>query len=588
MCSIIGYKGRSHAAPILIDSLSKMEYRGYDSVGIATITGDKILVRKGVGKVVEVNKSLDLRKMLGQTGIGHTRWATHGGVTDNNAHPHSACTNEIAVVHNGIIENYNELKQELIVLGHTFRSQTDSEVIAHLLEVHYLNQRDIKKAMIKTCERLKGSYAFVAIFKEGAISGARFDEPLIVGILDNEYFISSDILGFLKYTDKAIFLDNKDIVVIEDEKLDLFNFEGYSVNRQITQVAWELAAAEKGAYAHYTLKEIHEQSITIADALSNNEQRIQTFCNILANTKNLYITGSGTSYHSALILKLMLGKYAKIRSETIMSSEFEYTLGPSDDNSAVIAISQSGETADVLHSVKAAKLTGAKILSIVNVPTSSLARISDCFLTLNCGPEIGVAATKSFTGQLSVLYTIIDRLCNGCIGVALNKAELVTAIREVLSAENDIARIVDTVHDINDIYILGRSMHYPIALEGALKIKEIAYIHAEGIAAGELKHGPLALIDKNTVMIVINPGDTTFDDTVSNAHEIKARGATVVGISNKENEVYDHFIRIPQVRDVLYPLIEVIPLQILSYYLALKKNVDPDYPRNLAKSVTVR
>ena len=588
MCSIIGYKGRSHAAPILIDSLSKMEYRGYDSVGIATITGDKILVRKGVGKVVEVNKSLDLRKMLGQTGIGHTRWATHGGVTDNNAHPHSACTNEIAVVHNGIIENYNELKQELIVLGHTFRSQTDSEVIAHLLEVHYLNQRDIKKAMIKTCERLKGSYAFVAIFKEGAISGARFDEPLIVGILDNEYFISSDILGFLKYTDKAIFLDNKDIVVIEDEKLDLFNFEGYSVNRQITQVAWELAAAEKGAYAHYTLKEIHEQSITISDALSSNEQRIQTFCNILANTKNLYITGSGTSYHSALILKLMLGKYAKIRSETIMSSEFEYTLGPSDDNSAVIAISQSGETADVLHSVKAAKLTGAKILSIVNVPTSSLARISDCFLTLNCGPEIGVAATKSFTGQLSVLYTIVDRLCNGCIGVALNKAELVTAIREVLSAENDIARIVDTVHDINDIYILGRSMHYPIALEGALKIKEIAYIHAEGIAAGELKHGPLALIDKNTVMIVINPGDTTFDDTVSNAHEIKARGATVVGISNKENEVYDHFIRIPQVRDALYPLIEVIPLQILSYYLALKKNVDPDYPRNLAKSVTVR
>jgi glucosamine--fructose-6-phosphate aminotransferase (isomerizing) len=394
VCSIIGYKGRSHAAPILVDSLSKMEYRGYDSVGIATITGGKILVRKGVGKVVEVNKSLDLRKMLGQIGIGHTRWATHGGVTDNNAHPHSACTNEIAVVHNGIIENYNELKQELIVLGHTFRSQTDSEVIAHLLEVHYLNQRDIKKAMIKTCERLKGTYAFVAIFKEGAISGARFDEPLIVGILDNEYFISSDILGFLKYTDKAIFLDNKDIVVIENENLDLFNFEGNSVSRQITQVAWELAAAEKGAYAHYTLKEIHEQSSTIADALSNNEQRIQTFCNILANTKNVYITGSGTSYHSALILKLMLGKYAKIRSETIMSSEFEYTLGPSDDNSAVIAISQSGETADVLHSAKAAKQTGAKILSVVNVPTSSLARISDCFLTLNCGPEIGVAATK--------------------------------------------------------------------------------------------------------------------------------------------------------------------------------------------------
>jgi glucosamine--fructose-6-phosphate aminotransferase (isomerizing) len=578
----------SHAAPILIDSLRKMEYRGYDSVGIATITGDKILVRKGVGKVVEVNKSLDLGKMQGQTGIGHTRWATHGGVTDNNAHPHSACTNEIAVVHNGIIENYNELKQGLILGGHVFKSQTDSEVIAHLLEVHYSNEQDIKKAMIKTCEILKGTYAFVAIFKNGAISGARLDEPLIVGISDNQFFISSDILGFLKYTDKAIFLDNKDIVVIQDENLELFNFEGSPVKRPITQVAWELAAAEKGTYAHYTLKEIHEQSSTIGNALTNNEQILQRFCDILANAKNVYITGSGTSYHSALILKLMLGKYAKIRSETIMSSEFEYTLGQVDDNSVVIAISQSGETADVLHSVKSAKQTGAKILSIVNIPTSSLARISDCSLTLNCGPEIGVAATKSFTGQLSVIYTIIDKLCSGSIGIPLNKTELVLAIRQVLSTENDISRIVDVVHDINDIYLLGRSMHYPIALEGALKIKEIAYIHAEGIAAGELKHGPLALIDKNTVMIVINPRDTTFNDTLSNAHEIKARGAIVIGISDKGNEVYDHFIEIPHVSDILYPMIEVIPLQIIAYYLALKKNVDPDYPRNLAKSVTVK
>jgi glutamine---fructose-6-phosphate transaminase (isomerizing) len=588
VCSIIGYKGMSHAAPILVDSLRKMEYRGYDSVGIATITDDKILVRKGVGKVVEVNKSLDLGKMQGQIGIGHTRWATHGGVTDNNAHPHSACTNEIAVVHNGIIENYNELKQELILRGHVFKSQTDSEVIAHLLEVHYSNEQDIKKAMIKTCEILKGTYAFVAIFKDGTISGARLDEPLIVGISDNQYLISSDILGFLKYTDKAIFLDNKDIVVIQDENLDLFNFEGSPVKRPITQVAWELAAAEKGAYAHYTLKEIHEQSSTIGDALTNNAQILQRFCDILANAQNVYITGSGTSYHSALILKLMLGKYAKIRSETIMSSEFEYALGQVDDNSVVIAISQSGETADVLHSVKSAKQSGAKILSIVNIPTSSLARISDCSLTLNCGPEIGVAATKSFTGQLSVIYTIIGKLCGDSIGIPLNKTELVLAIRQILSTESDISRIVDVVQDINDIYLLGRSIHYPIALEGALKIKEIAYIHAEGIAAGELKHGPLALIDKNTVMIVINPRDATFNDTLSNAHEIKARGATVIGISDTGNEVYDHFIEIPRVSDILYPMLEVIPLQIIAYYLALKKNVDPDYPRNLAKSVTVR
>ena len=588
MCSIIGYKGKSHAAPILIDSLSKMEYRGYDSVGIATITDGKILVRKGVGKVVEVDESLNLKKMLGQIGIGHTRWATHGGVTDSNAHPHSACTNEIAVVHNGIIENYGDLKQELLQLGHKFTSQTDSEVIAHLLEVHYLNQRDIKKAMIKTCERLKGTYAFVAIFKEGTIGGARYDEPLIVGVSDKEYFISSDILGFLKYTDKAIFLDNKDIVIIEDENLDLFNFEGYSIKHPVTQVAWELAAAEKGAYAHYTLKEIHEQLNTMADALTSNEENIQTFCDILSNTKNVYITGSGTSYHSALILKLMLGKYANIRSETIMSSEFEYSLGQLDDNSAIIAISQSGETADVLHSVKAARRASTKILSVVNVPTSSLARISDCYLSLNCGPEIGVAATKSFTAQLSVLYAIVDKLCSGCLGITSRKNELVKAVHQVMSTENEIARIVSMLHDINDIYILGRSVHYPIALEAALKIKEIAYIHAEGIAAGELKHGPLALIDKNTIMIVINPQDPTFDDTLSNAHEIKARGATVIGISDKYNEVYDHLVKIPNVENVLFPLIEVVPLQILSYYLALKKNVDPDYPRNLAKSVTVR
>ena len=278
---------------------------------------------------MEVNKSLDLGKMQGQIGIGHTRWATHGGVTDNNAHPHSACTNDIAVVHNGIIENYNELKQELIFSGHVFKSQTDSEVIAHLLEVHYSNEHDIRKAMVKTCETLKGTYAFVAIFKDGAMSGARLDEPLIVGISDNQYFISSDILGFLKYTDKAIFLDNKDIVVIQDENLELFNFEGCPVKRPVTQVAWELAAAEMGAYSHYTLKEIHEQSITIGDTLTNNEQILQRFCEILANAKNVYITGSGTSYHSALILKLMLGKYAKIRSETIMSSEFEYALDKS-------------------------------------------------------------------------------------------------------------------------------------------------------------------------------------------------------------------------------------------------------------------
>ena len=588
MCSIIGYTGTLFAAPVLVQSLKRMEYRGYDSVGIATINSGKILIRKGIGKVAEVAESLDLDHLPGKIGIGHTRWATHGGVTDKNAHPHSGCTDDIAVVHNGIIENYNEIKAELIRLGHEFKSQTDSEVIAHLLELNYSTYKDVKQAMIETCNKLGGTYAFVAIFEDGTISGARYDEPLIIGIIDSGCFISSDVLGFLEYTDKAIFLDNKDIVVTDGRTLKLFNFDGNSVTRPITQVAWELGATNKGKYAHHTLKEIHEQIQTIVEAENQNNERLHSFCDILTNAKNVFITGSGTSYHSALIAKHLLSRFVKIRCETIMSSEFQYMLDSVDDKSVIIAISQSGETADVLHAVKIARQMGSKILSVVNIPTSSLARISDSFLSVNCGPEIGVAATKSFTGQLSVIYNIIDRMCNGCVGISKNKSEIIKAIQTVLDEEIKISKIADTMGDVKDIYILGRSLHYPIALEGALKIKELAYIHAEGIAAGEIKHGPLALVEKNTFVIVINPSDSTHTSTTSSAYEIKARGATVIGISDKIDDVYDHFIEITKIKDNLYPLVEVIPLQILAYYLALKKKADPDYPRNLAKSVTVK
>jgi glutamine---fructose-6-phosphate transaminase (isomerizing) len=588
VCSIIGYTGTLFAAPVLVQSLKRMEYRGYDSVGIATINNNKILIRKGIGKVAEVAESLGLHHMPGKIGIGHTRWATHGGVTDKNAHPHSGCTDDIAVVHNGIIENYNELKAELIRHGHQFKSQTDSEVIAHLLELNYSTYKDIKQAMIETCNKLSGTYAFVAIFEDGTISGARYDEPLIIGIVDSGCFISSDVLGFLEYTDKAIFLDNKDIVVTDGRTLKLFDFDGNSVTRPITQVAWELGATDKGKYAHHTLKEIHEQIQTIVEAEKQNNERLHSFCDILTSAKNVFITGSGTSYHSALIAKHLLSRFVKIRCETIMSSEFQYMLDSVDDNSVLIAISQSGETADVLQAVKIARKMGSKILSVVNIPTSSLARISDSFLSVNCGPEIGVAATKSFTGQLSVIYNIIDRMCNGCVGISSDKSEIIKAIELVLDEEIKISKIADTMEDVKDIYILGRSLHYPIALEGALKIKELAYIHAEGIAAGEIKHGPLALVEKNTFVIVINPSDSTYTSTISSAYEIKARGATVIGISDKIDDVYDHFIKITKIRDNLYPLVEVIPLQILAYYLALKKKADPDYPRNLAKSVTVK
>ena len=588
MCSIIGYKGQLNVASVLVDSLKRMEYRGYDSVGIATINNGKILVKKDIGKVADVNKSLDLGRMPGHTGIGHTRWATHGGVTYKNAHPHYGCTDKIAIVHNGIIENYKELREELIFLDHTFISDTDSEVIAHLLERYYSGQKNIKKTVIETCRRLKGTYAFVAAFEDGTICGSRYDEPLIIGSVNNGYFISSDVLGFLEYTDKAIFLDNRDIVIVDSETCHIFDLDGNTVNRAITEVAWELAAIDKGKYAHHTLKEIHEQPNIVQKTGTQNLEKIEEFCNIVTNSRALFLVGSGTSYHSALIAKHILSKFAKIRAEAIISSEFQYTFDDIDDTSTIIAISQSGETADVLQSVKAAKQMGARILSIVNNPTSSLARISDSSLSIDCGPEIGVAATKSFTAQLSLIYIIVDRLCNGCLDFEANKAFLVGALRQVLDTEIQIHSIAEGLRDARDIYIIGRSIHYAIALEGALKIKELAYVHTEGIAAGELKHGPLALIDRNSYVLLVNPNDIASEDNIASAYEIKARGAKIIGISDRPNNVYDIFIKIPSVKSTFYPIIEVLPFQILAYYLALAKNADPDYPRNLAKSVTVK
>ena len=591
MCSIIGYSGKLvSAAPLLVESLKKMEYRGYDSVGIATLNDGNILVSKGVGKVAEVDKEMDLNKLPGQIGIGHTRWATHGSVNDKNAHPHYSCSFNIAVVHNGIIENYKELKTELTRDGHTFKSQTDSEVIAHLLEKCYQeSDSNVKETMMKTCQALKGSFAFVAIFENGIIAGARFDEPLIVGISDSALFLSSDVLGFLKYTDKSVFLDNGDIVIIDHNTYRIFDLNKRIVARPITQVAWELGSTEKGKYAHHTIKEIHEQSLTLLKPFQEFND-FQNFCEFIRDASNVYITGSGTSYNCGLLGKQLLSKFAKIKTEVIMSSEFQYYSDSLEPNSVVIAISQSGETADVLHSVKKAKENGAKILSIVNVPTSSLARMSDSILTLNCGPEIGVAATKSFMGQLMLIYKIVNILSNGQMPFdEFNQRNLLMMVKKVLNSDGIIQNLVSSLDtNIKDIYILGRSIHYPIALEGSLKIKELAYIHAEGIAAGELKHGPLALIDKESVVVVLNPTDETYQDVISSSNEIKSRGAYIIGISNKKNEVYDWFVELPDVDSYLYPILEIIPLQLMSYYLALKKQVDPDYPRNLAKSVTVK
>jgi len=586
MCSIIGYKGNEHASSVLIEGLKKMEYRGYDSVGIATIKSGKLAVRKGVGKVAEVNKSLRLDELPGKLGIGHTRWATHGGIVDSNAHPHLACNSTIAVVHNGIIENYVELKDELHRSGHVFNSETDSEVIAHLLEEYFEITRDIRLSMIFTCKRLVGSFAFVAVFNSSTLCGARYDEPLIVGVGNDDYFLSSDILGFLNYTDRAIFLDNRDIVVINSD-ISFFNFDGDRISRPITQVAWELGDADKGKYSHYTLKEIHEQQHTIVKSMEQDKKNLEKFCYIITGGKNIYITGSGTSYHSALLAKQIFSK-SKIHVETIMSSEFQYSSDLLDENSILLAISQSGETADVIQSVKSAKGMGAKVLSIVNIPTSSLARLSDSYLEVNCGPEIGVAATKSFTSQIALLYYVAEIIGRKSNGISTSKEILAKAVSQVLELDSEIERVANQIKGSKDVYILGRSLHFPVCLEGALKIKELSYIHAEGIAAGELKHGPLALIDNGSIVIVIHPNDSTYGDTLSNIHTIKSRGAKIVGISNKQDVIYDYQITIPTISESLYPLIEVIPLQLLAYYLSIGNNANPDYPRNLAKSVTVK
>jgi glucosamine--fructose-6-phosphate aminotransferase (isomerizing) len=566
-----------------------MEYRGYDSVGIATFNDNSILVSKGIGKVAVVDKEMNLNKLPGQIGIGHTRWATHGSVNDKNAHPHYSCSSNIALVHNGIIENYQELKIDLTKDGHIFKSQTDSEIIAHLLEKYYEeSNHDVNETMMKTCRILKGSFAFVAIFDNGIIAGARFDEPLIIGISDNALFLSSDVLGFLKHTDKSVFLDNGDIVIIDNDGYHIFDVNERIATRPITQVAWELGSTEKGKYAHHTIKEIHEQALTLLKPFQDTN--FQTFCEFLRNASNIYITGSGTSYNSGLLGKQLLSKFAKIKTEVIMSSEFQYSSDYLEPGSAVIAISQSGETADVLHSVKKAKENGAKILSIVNVPTSSLARMSNSILAINCGPEIGVAATKSFMGQLMIIYKIVNILSRGQMPFdEINQKNLLMMVKKVLGLDSMIQDLVSSLDkNIKDIYILGRSIHYPIALEGALKIKELAYIHAEGIAAGELKHGPLALIDKESVVVVLNPTDETYQDVISSSNEIKSRGAYIIGISNKNADIYDRFVELPDVDNYLYPIMEIIPLQLMSYYLALEKQVDPDYPRNLAKSVTVK
>ncbi len=572
------------AAPILVKGLKKMEYRGYDSVGVATKSDTEIVMKKGVGKVVEVNTKIQLDDLPGMVGIGHTRWATHGEVSDRNAHPHPSNSGKIAIVHNGIVENYQEIKDALTEKGFNFNSDTDTEVVANLLQSNFDELKDVKQTMVKTVSQLKGHFAFVVIFEDGTLAAARFHEPLLVGIGKNSYYLSSDVLGFIEKTDDVIYLDNEDFVIINKNGFSISKFDGSKVEYQITKVSKEFADVYKGDYAHFTLKEISEQPNTILQ--SGDDDRIEKTTEIISKTKNLYITGSGTSYNAARIAKYLFSKYAKLKIEPIISSELPFSPDSIEDESTLIAISQSGESADVLEAVKIAKESKSKIISVVNHLNSSLSQESDAMINLNCGPEIGVAATKSFTSQLAILYKITNKICNGCMNLDWQKVS--KCISKTLEDNSKIKELAADLKEVSDIYILGRGIHFPIAKEAALKLKELTYIHAEGIPGGELKHGPLALMDSNVFVIIINPDDSTFQETLNSANEIKTRGAKIIGISNKNNSVYDYWIEIPEIDEVLYPLIEIIPIQLLAYFAALEKDTDPDYPRNLAKSVTVK
>ncbi len=584
MCSIIGYSGDGAAAPIMVKGLERMEYRGYDSVGLATGFGGKIETRKGVGRVGQVNAKVRLDVMPGRTGIGHTRWATHGMVTDINAHPHPSNSGEIAIVHNGVVENFEDLKEMLKGEGYVFKSETDSEVIANLLQRSYESARDIVKAVAMTVRELKGHYAFVAMFADGTLAAAKFHEPLIIGIGSGGLFLSSDVLGFIEYADDAIYMENGSFAIVSDGVPAIFGFDQSPIKHAITKVSKEFGDVYKGDYAHFTLKEICEQDRTIPESGMTAPEEIAEAAKCIRDAKEVYITGSGTSYNAALVARQILSRHAKIKTEPIVSSEFGFVADGIGKDPVLIAISQSGESADVLEAVGIAKRAGCRIVSIVNLPMSSLARESDVVIGMNCGPEIGVAATKSFTSQLAILYRIVQEIT----GTGIDFAEISRAAAEVLRDHAGIQRIAEEMRDVADIYILGRGIHYPIAKEAALKLKELTYIHAEGVPGGEMKHGTLAMMDSDILVIVINPDDSTHADTLIGAREIKARGARIIGISDLKSDVYDYWIEVPRAGRAAYPMAEIIPIQLLAYYAALGRNADPDHPRNLAKSVTVK
>jgi len=591
MCGIIGYCGKKPAVPIALEALKCLEYRGYDSAGIASLYDGKLLIRKDAGKIDEVIQKQNLADLPGIIAIGHTRWATHGAVTQFNAHPHSDCGGRVAVVHNGIVENNQQLRQELTKLGHKFTSETDTEIIPHLIEDELKNGCSLKQAVLNIAPRLEGSYAFLVISLDdpGKIIGTRRNNPLIVGVNSPDYYASSDALAFSQYTNQVMSLEDNEVVMLTQEGIEFFDAQGHKVVKQARKLDHSWAETNKEGYQHFMLKEIMEQAQVLGQIVHQDEKSFTKIALDILRARQVIITACGTSRYAALVGRYLFSRVAKKFCDVVMASEFGYFVDSVDKSTVVIAVSQSGETADVIEGVKAAKDAGAQVISIVNRPNSILADLSHRVIYLNCGSEIAVAATKSFLSQLAIFYLLSFSMVNAFDEAAANLTDLSSAITRVLDwNKSELIKLSQKLKDKNDFYYIARGINFAIASEGALKLKEISYIHAEGMPAGELKHGTLALIEPGTPVVVICPADYTFSETLSNAMETKSRGAYIIGVSDKESDIYDSWVRIPEVDELLYPMVAVVPLQLLAYYLAINRGCDPDKPRNLAKSVTVK
>jgi len=591
MCGIIGYCGQKPAVPVVLEALKCLEYRGYDSAGVASLYDGKLLIRKDAGKVDEVIQRHALAGLPGNVAIGHTRWATHGGVTQLNAHPHSDCAGRVAIVHNGIIENNEQLRQELTRMGHRFSSETDTEVIPHLLEDELKNGHSLQQAVLSIAPKLEGSYAFLAVALDdpGKVIGTRKNNPLIVGIDAHDCYISSDALAFSQYTNQVMGLEDNEVVALTQEGIEFFDAQGTRVVKQARKLDHSWAESNKGAYQHFMLKEIMEQAEVLTRIVDQDGKKFTEIALDILRARQVIITACGTSRYAALVGRYLFSRVGKKFCDVVMASEFGYFADSVDKNTVVIAVSQSGETADVVEGVKAAREVGARVISIVNRPNSILTDLSHQVIYLNCGSEIAVAATKSFLAQLAIFYLLSFSMVNSFDEAVARLTGLSPEITRVLDwNKSELVKLSQKLKDKNDFYYIARGINFAIASEGALKLKEISYIHAEGMPAGELKHGTLALIEPGTPVVVICPADYTFSETLSNAIESKSRGAYIIGVSDRESDIYDSWIRIPQVDELLYPVVATVPLQLLAYYLAVNRGCDPDRPRNLAKSVTVK